>query len=70
MDSAEIGSLINQMEEECNAIRANSLKMAWYMRGGISYTDVMNLSLAEREAVNKLIADNLETTKNSKLPFF
>ena len=54
----------------CKTIKANSLKMAWYMRGGISYTDVLNLSLSEREAVNKLIEDNLETTKNSKMPFF
>ena len=58
------------MEEECKTIKANSLKMAWYMRGGISYTDVLNLSLTEREAINKLIEDNLETTKNTKLPFF
>ena len=58
------------MEEECKTIKANSLKMAWYMRGGISYTDVLNLSLTEREAINKLIEDNLETTKNTKMPFF
>lgn len=40
------------------------------MRGGISYTDVLNLSIEERKAINKIIEDNLETTKNSQLPFF
>ncbi len=44
--------------------------MAWYMRGGISYTDILNLSMQEREAISKIIEDNLETTKNSKMPFF
>ena len=44
--------------------------MAWYMRGGATYTDILNMSISEREAINKIIEDNLETTKNSKLPFF
>ena len=58
------------MDEECNRIKADSLKMAWYMRGGISYTDILNLSITERQAITKIIEGNLETTKNSKLPFF
>jgi hypothetical protein len=40
------------------------------MRGGISYTDILNLSVGEREAISKIIEDNLETTKNTNLPFF
>lgn len=40
------------------------------MRGGASYDDVMNMSFQERMFINDLIKDNLETTKNSKLPFF
>ena len=58
------------MDEDCNRIKADSLKMAWYMRGGISYVDILNLSITERQAITKIIEDNLETTKNSKLPFF
>lgn len=70
LDSEEIKKLISQMEEECKAIKANSLKMSWYMRGGATYTDILNMSMAERESIAKIIEDNLETTKNSKLPFF
>ena len=44
--------------------------MAWYMRGGVSYEDILNMSTTERLAIGKLIEENLETTKNSKLPFF
>lgn len=44
--------------------------MSWYMRGGMTYEDVMNLSFGERELVGDLIKDNLETTKKSKMPFF
>ena len=40
------------------------------MRGGVSYTDVMNMSSDERGMITKLISDNMETTKKSGLPFF
>jgi hypothetical protein len=58
------------MEKEVNALKSHALKLAWYMRGSIQYTDVLNLSTAEREAISKLIEENLETTKKSNLPFF
>jgi hypothetical protein len=44
--------------------------MSWYMRGGLSYDDVLSLSYRERTMVSAIIKDNLETTKTSKLPFF
>ena len=44
--------------------------MAWYMRGGASYEDVLNMSNSERKTLNNLIEQNLETTKKSQLPFF
>ena len=58
------------MDQEADSIRKQSLKMAWYMRGGATYEDVMQMSHQERKMVSELIKDNLETTKNSKLPFF
>lgn len=69
-DSEQISSLIEQMEKECDRIRADSMKMSWYMRGGATYNDVMNMSIAERDIINKLIEENLETTKTTKMPFF
>jgi hypothetical protein len=44
--------------------------MAWYMRGGASYEDIMNMSETERRAINDIIENNLEITKKSQLPFF
>jgi hypothetical protein len=44
--------------------------MAWYMRGGITYDQIMNLSIRERDMIGKIIEENLETTKNTKMPFF
>jgi hypothetical protein len=58
------------MDREAESIRQESLKMSWYMRGGITYDQVLALSSKERSMVSEIIKDNLETTKKSKLPFF
>jgi len=58
------------MDNETNDIRQEALKMAWYMRGGLSYDHAMQLSVQERTLINEIIKDNLETTKKSGLPFF
>jgi hypothetical protein len=62
--------MIEDMEKDCDSIKHGALKMSWYMRGGASYEDILNMSIAERNAIHKIIEENLETTKNSKLPFF
>ncbi len=58
------------MEKDCSTIRDEALKMCWYMRGGLTYVEAMNLSHGEREIIGRLIKENLETTKKSGMPFF
>jgi len=58
------------MEKECAEIKRNALSMSWYMRGGVSYEDVLNMSEDERRQINEIINSNLQVTKDSKLPFF
>ena len=57
-------------EKDVNAIKSNLLKLCWYMRGGLTYSEAHELSLNERNLINKIVEDNLETTKKSGLPFF
>ena len=58
------------MEKETKSIKQESLKLAWYMRGGLSYTEAMHLSMEERDIISVIIKDNMETTKKTKMPFF
>ena len=58
------------MESETTSIKENAIRMAWSMRGGASYEDILNMSTDERKVISKLIEDNLDTTKKSGLPFF
>lgn len=58
------------MEKETASIRQEAIKVAWYMRGGISYDQALQLSVSERTTISQLIKENLETTKKTGLPFF
>jgi len=40
------------------------------MRGGLTYAEALNMSSNERNLINKIVEENLETTKKSGLPFF
>jgi hypothetical protein len=40
------------------------------MRGGISLDDAFAIAYEERKIIGDVIADNLETTKKTGMPFF
>jgi hypothetical protein len=66
----QIEKLSEGMVKEINDMDRNAIKMSWYMRGGVSYNDIMNMTSSQIDALNSIIEENLETTKKSKLPFF
>lgn len=51
-------------------MKDEALRMTWYMRGGLSYNEAMMLGSVEKELIGKIVKDNMEITKKSKLPFF
>jgi hypothetical protein len=61
---------LDELDEEVKSIKRNSLKFAWYMRGGVSYEDVLNMSDEERTMISKIVEENLEVTKKTSMPFF
>ena len=58
------------MDKEADSLRYESFKMCWYMRGGLTFNESMNLSFKDRTMVGDLVKENLDTTKKSGLPFF
>lgn len=62
--------MVDAMEQETSGIRREILKLCWYMRGGVTYDEAMNMSQQERTAMGEIVKDNLETTKKTNLPFF
>jgi hypothetical protein len=70
MSMEEIDKMTDSMVKEIDELDRNALKMSWYMRGGVSYSDIMNMTTKQVDALNSVIDENLETTKKSKMPFF
>jgi hypothetical protein len=70
MNEQEILQYFKTLGNEGKQLRDEAIKIVWFMRGGISLEEAMNLSTRDREIINKNIKDNLNTTKETGLPFF
>jgi hypothetical protein len=62
--------MIEGMDQEAESIRSETLKLCWYMRGGLQYSEAMYMSPKERDSIGKLVKENLDTTKKTGLAFF
>jgi hypothetical protein len=70
LDNEGIIEHLELLNKESKAIRQEALRFCWYMRGGLSYEDAMMLSTEERDLIVDIVKSNMETTKESGLPFF
>ena len=44
------------------------MRYLWYMRGGITLSEVYQLPPVDRQIVDEVIKDNIENTKKTKMP--
>lgn len=68
LNENEIIDMISKMDKECKSITSELLKLVWYMRGSISYSDSYYLTVHERETIVKIIQENIETSKKVGYP--
>jgi hypothetical protein len=66
----QIEDYLESLERESKAIKEEALRFTWWMRGGVSYEESMQLSWEERTIIAKIIEDNMETAKKSQMPFW
>mgnify|MGYP003351018771 CR=1 FL=1 len=67
---AGIEKFLDEMEQEATTIRANCFRLSWFMRGGATYEQVLLMSSQERELIDDLAKENIETTNKTRLPWF
>lgn len=70
LDRDQVVAYLDSLDKETKAIKSEALKLCWYMRGGLSLEESMTLSQTDKELISNIIKENLETTKESGLPFF
>lgn len=61
---------VESLEKETKEFKKQLFKLAWYMRGSLTMDQVFQLDITDRNIIFDIIEENLETTKDSGLPFF
>jgi len=70
MTSAEVEAEVKKLDNESKALRKSIYKLAWYMRGSVTIEQAFSMDVQDIEIISEIIKENLETTKESGLPFF
>jgi hypothetical protein len=70
MSNDEIVKELEQMEKEKDGLRDEFVRLCWWMRGGITHEQIVNLPHKERTMIANLIKENLETSKKTGTPFY
>lgn len=70
LSDSEIVKYLKDLESEIKNLKHELLKICWFMRGGVTYQESLNMDIEERKIVGQIVKDNLETTKKSGRDFF
>lgn len=70
LSNAEIVKKLEGMDQEAKTIKKRIFEMCWYMRGGITLNEIMQLGVSDIPIMTDVVEGNLETTKKTGMPFF
>jgi hypothetical protein len=70
MTLPEIEAEVKRLDTESKALKKELYKLAWFMRGALSVEQAYMLDIADREIIAEIVKENVETTKETGLPFF
>ena len=70
MGDSEIVSYLKDFDSQSKNLKLELMKICWFMRGGMSWNEALNLSPDERTIASQLVKENMETAKKTGQPFF
>tara|TARA_E500000318_G_scaffold35218_1_gene34447 strand:+ start:3045 stop:3263 length:219 start_codon:yes stop_codon:yes gene_type:complete len=70
LSDSEIIKYLKDMDADIKNLKHELLKICWFMRGGVTYQEALNMDVEERKIIGKIVKENLETTKKSGRDFF
>jgi hypothetical protein len=62
--------MIGMMQDEARAIVDNAISLAYFMRGGITYSEIMNLTSGVRDRIEVFLKNRLESEAKSMNPVY
>lgn len=69
-NAADIQQMFLKLRNEAKELIKSIVQLAWFMRGGISYHDMLRMSYAEREIVHDWIEEHLKMQKDNPHPVY
>ena len=70
MGDSEIVSHLKDFDNQAKNLKLELMKICWFMRGGMSWNEALNLSPDERSIASQLVKENMDTAKKTGQPFF
>ena len=70
MGDSEIVSYLKDYDSQTKNLKLEIMKLCWFMSGGITWQEALELSPEERSVATQLVKENMETTKKTGQPFF
>ena len=69
MTNSDIEAYVTGLEKSAKGVKDEIFRISWYMRGGVDSFDLFyKYSYEDRQIIYEIIKDNIESTKNSKMP--
>lgn len=69
MSNSEIESYVKGFEGVQKDIKDEIFRLSWHMRGGVNSQDLFYIySYEDRQIMNQIVKDNIETTKKTNMP--
>jgi hypothetical protein len=69
LPNSEIESYVKSFENIQKQIKDEIFRLSWHMRGGVSSQDLFHVySYEDRQIINEIVKDNIETTKKTQMP--
>ncbi len=69
-DDRDLIAYLKDFDNQIKNMKMEIFKIIWFMRGGISHQEALNLSPDDRSVIHHLVKENMETTKKTGQPFF
>lgn len=61
---------VTNLENEVKNFKQELYKICWFMRGSVSLREVYLMGSEDRDIISGIVKENLETAKQSGMPFF
>jgi len=65
LNNSEIERLLQDYEKNIANIKKHIAQVCWYMRGGVNYSELMEMANSDYRYFNDVVEDNIELSKKN-----